>query len=163
MQRIAPSLVPVRAGDRVKTDKPDAKKLVRLYRAAELSFMQAPPPQQEGLRDLVRCRDDLMCARRAARHRIAKALLRYGHIFREGKKSWAPAHYAWVRRQRLDDELAQRALEHMLAQLDSLDAGRWRRSIASEAARRPIRARRRSRRCNAAWSGRRSSLRRRAG
>jgi transposase len=98
---IAPSLVPVRAGDRVKTDKRDAKKLVRLYRAGELSFVQPPTPQQEGLRDLVRCRDDLMCARRAARHRIAKALLRHGHIFREGKKSWTLAHYAWVRRQRL--------------------------------------------------------------
>jgi transposase len=63
-----------------------------------------------------------MCTRRAARHRIAKALLRHGHIFREGKKSWTLAHYAWVRRQRLADELAQRAVEHMLAQLDSLDA-----------------------------------------
>jgi len=73
---IAPSLVPVRAGDRVKTDRRDAKKLVRLYRAGELTFVQAPSPQQEGLRDLVRCRDDLVCARRAARHRIAKALLR---------------------------------------------------------------------------------------
>lgn len=119
---IAPSLVPVRAGDRVKTDKRDAKKLVRLYRAGELTFVAPPTPQQEGLRDLVRCRDDLMCARRAARHRIAKALLRHGHIFREGKKSWTRQHYAWVRRQRIADELAQRAVDHMLAHLDSLDA-----------------------------------------
>ncbi len=118
---IAPSLVPVRAGDRVKTDKRDAKKLVRLYRAGELTFVAPPSPQQEGLRDLVRCRDDLVCARRAARHRIAKALLRHGHIFREGKKSWTLQHYAWVRRQRLDDELSQRAVDHMLAHLDSLD------------------------------------------
>ena len=66
---IAPSLVPVRAGDRVKTDKRDAQKLVRLHRAGELTFVQAPTPQQEGLRDLVRCRDDLMCARRADRTR----------------------------------------------------------------------------------------------
>jgi transposase len=56
---IAPSLVPVRAGDRVKTDRRDAKKLVRLYRAGELSFVAAPSPEQEGLRDLVRCFDDL--------------------------------------------------------------------------------------------------------
>ncbi len=119
---IAPSLVPVRAGDRIKTDRRDAKKLVRLYRAGELSFVAPPSPQQEGLRDLVRCRDDLTCARRAARHRIAKALLRHGHIFADGKKSWTRLHYAWVRRQRLDDELAQRALEHMLTHLDVLDA-----------------------------------------
>lgn len=51
---IAPSLVPVRAGDRVKIDRRDAKKLVRLYRASELSFVEPPAPEQEGLRDLVR-------------------------------------------------------------------------------------------------------------
>jgi transposase len=119
---IAPSLVPVRAGDRVKTDKRDAKKLVRLYRAGELTFVAPPSPEQEGLRDLVRCFDDLRCARTAARHRVAKQLLRYGRIFREGKKSWTKRHIAWVRRQRLDEPVAQRALEHMLAHLDSLDA-----------------------------------------
>ncbi len=119
---IAPSLVPVRAGDRVKTDKRDAKKLVRLYRAGELSFVAPPSPEQEGLRDLVRCFDDLRCARTAARHRIAKQLLRHGHVFREGKKSWTRQHIAWVRRQRLSDPNSQRALEHMLAHLDGLDA-----------------------------------------
>src|SRR4051794_10236540 len=119
---IAPSLVPVRAGDRVKTDKRDAKKLVRLYRAGELVFVAAPSPEQEGLRDLVRCADDLRCARTAARHRIAKQLLRHGQIFREGKKSWTKQHVAWVRRQRLDDTNSQRALEHMLCHLDALDA-----------------------------------------
>src|SRR5206468_3096563 len=119
---IAPSLVPVRAGDRVKTDRRDAKKLVRLYRAGELSFVEPPSPEFEGLRDLVRCRDDLRCARTAARHRIAKQLLRQGRIFRAGKKSWTRQHVAWVRRQRLDDANSQRALEHMLAHLDGLDA-----------------------------------------
>jgi transposase len=119
---IAPSLVPVRAGDRVKTDKRDAKKLVRLYRAGELFFVAPPSPEQEGLRDLVRCFDDLRCARTAARHRIAKQLLRHGHVFREGKKSWTRRHIAWVRRQRLADPNSQHALEHMLAHLDGLDA-----------------------------------------
>jgi transposase len=119
---IAPSLVPVRAGDRVKTDRRDARKLVRLYRAGELVFVRPPSLEQEGLRDLVRCRDDIRCARTAARHRVAKQLLRYGRIFREGKRSWTLKHRAWVRRQRLDDRLAQRAFEHALAHLDSLDA-----------------------------------------
>jgi transposase len=119
---IAPSLVPVRAGDRVKTDRRDAKKLVRLYRAGELAFVRPPSVEQEGLRDLVRCREDIRRARTAARHQVAKQLLRHGRIFREGKKSWTLKHCAWVRRQRLDDPLAQRALEHALAHLDSLDA-----------------------------------------
>ncbi|MCA1701278.1 MAG: IS110 family transposase, partial [Actinobacteria bacterium] len=119
---IAPSLVPVRAGDRVKTDRRDAKKLVRLYRAGELSFVEPPSPEQEGLRDLVRCREDLRRARTAARHRVAKQLLRHGCVYREGKKSWTLKHQAWLRRQRLDDPLAQRALCHMLCHLDAVDA-----------------------------------------
>ena len=59
---VAPSLIPVRAGDRVKTDRRDAKKLVSLYRAGLLRFVQPPTPETEGLRDLLRCRDDIRCA-----------------------------------------------------------------------------------------------------
>lgn len=82
----APSLIPIRAGeDRVKTDRHEAKKLVPLYRVGELVFVHPPSPQQEVPRELVRCRDDLRQARTAARHRIAKQLLRYGHIYRDGK------------------------------------------------------------------------------
>jgi hypothetical protein len=119
---VAPSLTPVRPGDRVKTDRRDARKLVRLYRAGELTFVCPPSPEQEGLRDLVRCRDDLRPARTAARHRVGKQLLRYGRVYREGKKSWTLQHRAWVRRQRLDEPLAQAALEHMLCHLDAIDA-----------------------------------------
>jgi transposase len=118
---IAPSLVPVRTGDRVKTDRRDAKKLVRLFRAGELSFVAPPDEQTEGLRDLMRCRDDLRCARTAARHRVAKQLLRHGRIYREGKKQWTQRHIVWVHRQRLDDALAQQALEQMLIHLEGLD------------------------------------------
>lgn len=53
---IAPSLIPVRVGDRIKTDRRDAKKLVRLYRSGELSFVAPPTPETEGLRDLMRPR-----------------------------------------------------------------------------------------------------------
>ena len=119
---IAPSLVPVRAGDRVKTDRRDAKKLVRLYRAGELSFVEPPSPEQEGLRDLVRARDDLRRARTAARHQVAKQLLRHGHIYRDGKKSWTKRHEAWLCRQRLADPLAHSALSHMRAHLEAIGA-----------------------------------------
>jgi len=119
---IAPSLVPVRAGDRVKTDRRDAKRLVRLYRAGELSFVEPPSPEHEGLRDLVRARDDLRRARTAARHQVAKALLRHGHVYREGKHSWTKRHEAWLGRQRLADPLAQRALSHMRSHLAAIDA-----------------------------------------
>lgn len=69
----------------------------------------------------MRCLDDLICARRAARHRIAKQLLRHGHMF-GGRKSWTLAHRAWVARQQLDDPLADEALCQMRIHLDSLDA-----------------------------------------
>src|SRR3954447_14032067 len=118
---VAPSLVPVRPGDRVKTDRRDAKKLVRLFRAGELRFVAPPSPEHEGLRDLVRCRDDVRRARTAARHQLAKRLLRHGRIYREqdGLDASAPGV---VRRQTLEHPLAQRALEHARAHLDSLDA-----------------------------------------
>jgi transposase len=118
---IAPSLIPVRAGDRVKTDRRDAKKLVGLYRAGELTYVQAPTPETEGLRDLLRCREDLRRARTAARHRVAKQLLRHGRIYRDGLKAWTAMHRAWVARQRLKDPLAHAALEQMLIHLDGLD------------------------------------------
>jgi transposase len=126
---VAPSLVPVRAGDRVKTDRRDARKLVSLYRAGLLRFVHPPTPELEGLRDLLRCRDDLRCARMAARNRVLKQLLRHGRIFRDGKTAWTHKHRRWINAQRLEDPLARRALEQLLIhlegierQLDALDA-----------------------------------------
>jgi len=118
---IAPSLVPTRAGDRVKTDRRDARKLVRLFRGGTLTFVQAPSPQTEGLRDVMRCRDDLRLARMAARHRVAKQLLRHGRIFRDGAKSWTLKHRAWVNAQQLQDPLAQLALEQALTHLEGIE------------------------------------------
>jgi len=118
---IAPSLVSVRAGDRVKTDRRDAHKLVTLFRGGLLRFVAPPTPEAEGLRDLLRCRDDIRCARTAARHRVAKQLLRHGRIFRDGKQGWTLMHRQWVNRQVLDDPLAHEALSQMLTHLDGLD------------------------------------------
>src|SRR6185312_6811261 len=94
---------------------------VTLFRAGLLRFVAPPTPETEGLRDLLRCRDDVRCARTAARHRVTKQLLRHGLVFREGKKSWTLAHRAWVARQRLSDPLAHLALEQMLIYLDAID------------------------------------------
>jgi transposase len=118
---VAPSLVPVRTGDRVKTDRRDAKKLVSLYRAGLLRFVHPPTSELEGLRDLLRCRDDICCVRTAARHRVLKQLLRHGRIYREGKTAWTKMHRAWIARPRLDDPLAQRALEQLLIHLDGIE------------------------------------------
>ncbi len=118
---VAPSLVPVRAGDRVKTDRRDAKKLVSLHRAGLQRFVHPPTPELEGLRDLLRCRDDLRCARTAARHRVAKQLLRHGRIYRDGVKAWTQRHRTWVAAQRLEDPLAHAALEQMLIHLEGIE------------------------------------------
>jgi transposase len=69
----------------------------------------------------MRCREDLRCARTAARHRVAKQLLRHGRIYRDGKKQWTKTHIAWVHGQQLDDSLAHQALDQMLVHLEGLD------------------------------------------
>ena len=87
---IAPSLIPMRGGDRVKTDRRDAKKLVRLLRVGELVFVAPPSPEQARVRDLVRCRDDLRRARTAARHRTPSHCCATATTYRDGK-SGTPA------------------------------------------------------------------------
>ncbi len=118
---IAPSLIPVRAGDRVKTDRRDAKKLVGLQRAGLLRYVMPPTAELEGLRDLLRCRDDLRRAQTAARNRVLKQLLRHGRIYRDGKTAWTKQHRRWVSTQKLDDPLARLALEQMLIHLDGIE------------------------------------------
>jgi transposase len=118
---VAPSLIPVRVGDRVKTDRRDAKKLVSLLRAGLLRFVHPPTPELEGLRDLLRCRDDIRRAQVAARNQILKTLLRHGRIYRDGKTAWTKVHRAWLAQQRLDDPLAHEALEQLLIHLDGIE------------------------------------------
>ena len=105
----------------MKTDRRDAKKLVSLYRAGMLRFVHPPTAELEGLRDLRRARDDLRGVRLAARNRVLKQLLRHGRIFREGKTAWTKLHRAWLARQRLDDPLAQEALEQLLIHVDGIE------------------------------------------
>lgn len=116
---IAPSLIPVRAGDRIKTDGRDATKLVRLHRAGELTPIRVPTAQQEALRDLVRCREDLRQDVLRERHRLLKFLLRHGRVFDGGKKHWTGSHYAWLRAQRFDDPVLKTVFDEYLARLES--------------------------------------------
>ena len=75
---VAPTLVPVKAGDRVKTDRRDALKLARNYRAGELTAVWVPDAEHEALRDLVRAREAAKKDQLRARHRLSKFLLRQG-------------------------------------------------------------------------------------
>ena len=92
----APSLIPRRPGDKVKTDKRDAVKLAGLYRADQLTMVRIPDEEQEQLRDLTRAREAADKDLLRARHRLKKFLLRRGYFYDQGK-AWTQRHWAWIR------------------------------------------------------------------
>lgn len=118
---VAPSLVPQRPGDRVKTDRRDATKLARFLRAGELTPIYVPDEAQEAVRDLLRARDDLRKDRVAARHRLTKFLLRHGRRF-VGGVNWTHKFWSWMRTQRFEQPAATRAFEHYVARVQEIDA-----------------------------------------
>jgi transposase len=94
---IAPTLVPTKAGDRVKTDRRDAEKLARCHRAGELTAVWVPDAAHEALRDLVRAREAAKKDQLKARHRLGKFLLRHGQQRPEGVKTWTKKHREWIK------------------------------------------------------------------
>lgn len=93
---IAPSLVPTKAGDRVKTDRKDASRLARCYRAGDLTAIWVPDAATEALRDLVRAREVAKQDQLRARHRVSKFLLRHGCHRPEGMRAWTGRHEQWL-------------------------------------------------------------------
>ena len=94
---IAPTLVPMKAGDRVKTDRRDAERLARSYRSGDLTAVWVPDEGSESLRDLVRAREAAKQDQLRARHRLSKFLLRMGQRPAVGMKAWTAPYMAWVR------------------------------------------------------------------
>jgi transposase len=94
---VAPTLVPVKAGDRVKTDRRDALKLARSYRAGDLTAVWVPDAAHEALRDLVRAREAAKKDQLRARHRLGKFLLRQGRRPTTKMNAWTQTHLAWVK------------------------------------------------------------------
>jgi transposase len=94
---IAPTLVPVKAGDRVKTDRRDAEKLARNYRSGDLTAVWVPDESSEALRDLVRAREAAKQDQLRARHRLSKFLLRSGQRPAPGVKTWTQIYMTWIR------------------------------------------------------------------
>lgn len=93
---VAPSLVPRKAGERIKTDRRDARKLAELYRAGVLTTVAPPTPEQEAVRDLCRCREDVRADLARCRHRLVKMLVRRGYVFRSTSRLWSAAHRRWL-------------------------------------------------------------------
>jgi transposase len=138
---VAPGLIPVRVGDRVKTDRRDADKLGRLLRAGELTSIRVPTEAEEALRDLMRCREDAREDLLRHRHQVLKFLLRHGRVFRD-TKHWTLAHWTWLRAQRFEQPLAQTVftdymatLEKTIARIAALD-----QEIARQAVKEPYAA-----------------------
>lgn len=93
---IAPSLIPQKPGDKVKTDRRDAMKLARLYRSGDLTAVWVPDPAHEALRDLVRSREAAKKDQRVARHRLGKFLLRNGIQKPCKMTNWTQKHLLWI-------------------------------------------------------------------
>jgi len=104
---VAPSLIPRKPGDRIKTDRRDARKLAELLRANALTPVMPPTPEEEAARDRFRAREDARQDLLRARHRLGKWLLRQGIAYTRGKKAWTREYHAWLRTLRLDDPTAQ--------------------------------------------------------
>lgn len=126
---VAPSLVPVKSGDRVKTDRRDALKLARNHRAAELTAVWVPDAAHEALRDLVRAREAAKKDQLRARHRLSKYLLRHGRRPSVEIKRWTAAYLEWVKREVHFEQRAQEftlldylhEVEHLGARIARLD------------------------------------------
>jgi transposase len=107
---IAPSLVPKKSGQRIKTDRRDAMKLAQNHRSGDLVAVFIPDEQTEAIRDLERAREDAKKAEQVARHQLSKFLLRHGRRY-PGKTTWNDAHRAWIAK----EAFAEPAQQHVLA------------------------------------------------
>ena len=115
---VAPTLVPVKAGDRVKTDRRDAEKLARCYRAGDLTAVWVPDAAHEALRDLVRARLAAKRDQLRARHRLSKFLLRHGRRAAEGVGAWTERYLAWVKTEHFDHAAQQMTLQDYLHEVE---------------------------------------------
>jgi len=103
---VAPSLIPKKAGDRVKTDRRDSLSLARLHRAGELTAVWVPDGAQEALRDLTRAREDMKHLQRQSKQRLLAFLLRHSRRY-DGKSHWTQTHYRWLEQTKFDHPVQQ--------------------------------------------------------
>jgi transposase len=110
---VAPSLIPKKAGDRVKTNRRDALGMVTQFRAGELTAVWVPDPRHEAMRDLTRARGAAVEDLRAKRQHVSSFLLRLG-LHYAGKKAWTKTHMNWLAKQKLAHAEQRIAFEEML-------------------------------------------------
>ena len=125
---IAPSLTPIKPGERIKTDRRDASKLLELFKADLLTEVHAPSAEQEAAREITRCRDSARVDLERSRHQLLKFLNRHGCIYPPKKKHWTQQHRSWLNSLQFDNSLLRNAfgnyimqMEHCRQRLESLD------------------------------------------
>jgi transposase len=115
---VAPSLVPGKPGDRVKTDRRDARKLAHFLRSGDLTEVHVPDEAVEAIRDLERARDDAKRAERVARHQLSKFLLRQERHW--ACPTWTKKHLDWIRTQQFAAPAQQWVLQDYLKTVEDL-------------------------------------------
>ena len=120
----APGSIPRKPGERIKTDRRDAERLVRSLLAGELSFVRVPTVEEEQFRDLARCREAARADLMRARHRLSKFLLRREIEFPGPGASWSVAHWQWLRSIELADHPSRSVLNDYLAAVLALEQRR---------------------------------------
>jgi len=115
---VAPTLIPVKSGDRVKTDRRDALKLARYLRAGELTAVWVPDEAHEALRDLVRLREDAKADQKRAKNRLGKFLLRHGWYAPPGTKAWSRAYRQWLDSIYMEQPAQRLVLRDSIAEVD---------------------------------------------
>lgn len=111
---VAPSLIPVKPGERIKTNRRDARKLAFAARAQMLTVVHPPTESEEAVRDLCRCREDAGEDLTRARHRLSKMLMRRGFVYRVGR-NWTQRHRQWLRSLQFEDMATRTVFEDYLA------------------------------------------------
>jgi len=118
---VAPSLIPIKPGERIKTDWRDARKLAEMLRSGMLTAVQPPNEADESLRDLCRGRDSVRQDLARSRHRMSKFLLRRGSRYHDTQRHWGVRHMKWLRPLRFEHAAAQAIFDHYLLTIDHLD------------------------------------------
>jgi transposase len=129
---VAPSLIPRKPGDRIKTDRRDAINLAKLHRAGELTPVWVPDPAHEAIRDLVRARLAAVRSLRQARQQLTSFLLRHGHHYH--RPAWTLMHRRWIAGLRFEQAAHHIVLEDCIAAVEAATARRDRLEAHIEAA-----------------------------
>ncbi len=118
---VAPSLIPTKAGERVKTDRKDARKLAQYFQSGLLTEVQPPSEEEEAVRDLCRCRERTKQDLTRSRHRVTKFLLRRNVFYRGPGNTWTRKHRAWLRGLRFGIAVDQMVFEEYLQAVEHLE------------------------------------------